>query len=219
MDTERPYIVMISSSVNGYEDQLLQIESMFNSLGYWVVMSMSGTMKVNPHLHNFDNCLKAVEGCDVFFGIIRPDCGTGRAGDECVTFQEFKHARKLNKPCWYVIDNKIKIYKNLLKTLTLREFPDTKDENLNAAITSYYDRQIRGRKHLPRVLDFFESKDFRQFDPQCFDMEDFVNHKGMAREEVTNNWMQYCNNLLEIAKFIRTNFEDKSFIDSIIKES
>ena len=144
---------MISSSVNGFEDQLLQIESVFTSLGYMVVMSMSGTMKVNPHLHNFDNCMKAVEGCDVFFGIIRPDCGTGRLDKECVTFQEFKYARELNKPCWYVIDNKIKTYKTLLKSLILREFPDTNDDDLNATITSYYDRQVRERKCLPRVLD------------------------------------------------------------------
>lgn len=219
MNDKQQYVVMISSSVNDFEDQLLQIESVFNSLGYLVVMSMSGTMKVNPRLHNFDNCMKAVEGCDVFFGIIRPDCGTGRSDDECVTFQEFKYARELNKPCWYVIDSKIKIYKNLLKSLTLREYPDTKDDSLNAAITSYYDRQIRGRKNLPRVLDIFESRDLRQFDPICFKMEDFVNHKGMPKEEITNNWMQYCNNLLEIARYIKTNFEDQSFIDSIIKES
>lgn len=210
---------MISSSVNGFEDQLLQIESVFTSLGYMVVMSMSGTMKVNPHLHNFDNCMKAVEGCDVFFGIIRPDCGTGRLDEECVTFQEFKYARELNKPCWYVIDNKIKTYKTLLKSLILREFPDTNDDDLNATITSYYDRQVRERKCLPRVLDIFESKDLRQFDPVCFKMEDFVNHKGMPKENITNNWMQYCNNLLEIARYIQTNFEDKDFIDSIIKES
>lgn len=210
---------MISSSVNGFEDQLLQIESVFTSLGYMVVMSMSGTMKVNPHLHNFDNCMKAVEGCDVFFGIIRPDCGTGRLDKECVTFQEFKYARELNKPCWYVIDNKIKTYKTLLKSLILREFPDTNDDDLNATITSYYDRQVRERKCLPRVLDIFESKDLRQFDPVCFKMEDFVNHKGMPKENITNNWMQYCNNLLEIARYIQTNFEDKDFIDSIIKES
>ena len=219
MNDIKQHIVMISSSVNGFEDQLLQIESVFTSLGYMVVMSMSGTMKVNPHLHNFDNCMKAVEGCDVFFGIIRPDCGTGRLDEECVTFQEFKYARELNKPCWYVIDNKIKTYKTLLKSLILREFPDTNDDDLNTTITSYYDRQVRERKCLPRVLDIFESKDLRQFDPVCFKMEDFVNHKGMPKENITNNWMQYCNNLLEIARYIQTNFEDKDFIDSIIKES
>lgn len=58
-----------------------------------------GSMKVDPRLHNFDNCLKAVEECDLFFGVIRPDCGTGRDGSESITFQEFKHARECHKPC------------------------------------------------------------------------------------------------------------------------
>lgn len=216
---ENLYSVMISSSVNGYEDQLLQIEGFFNGLGYAVVLSMSGTMKVDPRLHNFDNCMKAVEECDLFFGIIRPDCGTGRVEKESVTFQEFKHARECHKPSWYVIDNRIKVYKELLKTLVLREYPDTKDEEMNKAITLFFDKRTKAREKLPKVLDIFETNDLRQFDPLCFKMEDFVNHKGMAREEITNNWMQYCNNLTEIIRFINTNFANKNFIENIIKEA
>jgi len=162
--------------------------------------------------------LKAVEDCDLFFGIIRPDCGTGRVGSESITFQEFKHARKCHKPCWYVIDSQIKSYKKLLKTLVLREFPDTRDEDLNFAISAYYDKQVRGRKQLPKVLDIFETKDFRQFDPLCFEMEDFVNQKGMPKETITNNWMQYCDHELDIANFIHTNFGDRVFIEDILKE-
>lgn len=211
--------VMISSSVNGYEDQLLRIEAEFTNLDYAVVMSMSGTLRVDPRLNNFDNCLKAVEDCDLFFGIIRPDCGTGRVGNESITFQEFKHARKCHKPCWYVIDSQIKSYKKLLKTLVLREFPDTQDEDLNSAVSAYYDKQVRGRKQLPKVLDIFETKDFRQFDPLCFEMEDFVNQKGMPKETITNNWMQYCDHELDIANFIHTNFGNRVFIEDILKEA
>lgn len=211
------YTVMISSSVNGYEDQLLRIEAEFITLGYDVVLSMSGSMKVDPRLHNFDNCLQAVEACDLFFGVIRPDCGTGRVEGESVTFQEFKHARLFHKPCWFVIDNRIKHYKELLKTLVLREYPDTKDNELNQTISTYYDKQVRNRKQLPKVLDVFETKDLRKFDPLCFEMEDFVNHKGMPKDEIVNNWMQYCDHELDIAKFINKNFGDKSFIDGIIK--
>lgn len=212
------FTVMVSSSVNGFEDQLLRIEAQFITLEYDVIMSMSGSMKVDPRLHNFDNCLKAVEECDLFFGIIRPDCGTGRDGSESITFQEFKHARECHKPCWYVIDNRIKTYKNLLKSLVLREHPDTKDEDLNKAITSFYDNTIRQRKNLPRVLDLFETKDLHQFDPLCFVMEDFVNHKGLPKEEITNNWMHYYDHELDIAKYIRTNFGDKVFIANVLKE-
>lgn len=106
----------------------------------------------------------------------------------------------------------------MLKSLVLREFPDTKDEDLNNAITSFYDNTIRQRKKLPRVLDLFETKDLHLFDPLCFVMEDFVNHKGLPKEGITNNWMHYYNHELDIAKYIRTNFEDKEFIANILKE-
>lgn len=48
MEDGNVYSVMISSSVNCYEDQLLRIEAEFKGLGYAVVMSMSGTMRVDP---------------------------------------------------------------------------------------------------------------------------------------------------------------------------
>jgi len=48
--------VMISSSVNGYEDQLLRIEAEFTNLDYAVVMSMSGTLRVDPRLNNYESC-------------------------------------------------------------------------------------------------------------------------------------------------------------------
>lgn len=219
MEEEKRYSVMISSSVNGFEDQLKRIEVEFKNLGYAVVLSMSGTMKVDPRLNNFDNCLKAVENCDLFFGVIRPDCGTGRMGEKSITFNEFMHARECHKPCWFVIDNKIKVYKELLKTLVLKEHPNMSDDEMNKAIAAYYDKKIRSREKLPKVLDVFGTKDLHKFDPLCFEMEDFVNHKGIPREEVVNNWMQYCNSELEIATFIHTNFSDISYIENILKEA
>lgn len=211
------YSVMISSSVNGYEDTLMTIEGLLRGWGYDVIMSMSGSIKVNPHLHNFDNCLKAVDECDLFLGIIRPDCGTGREGKGCITFEEFKRARQLCKPCWFVIDSRIKHYKDLMKSLMLREFPNTKDEELDKFVAAFYDRKVRSREKLPLVLDLYQSKDLRKFDPLCFEMENFVNHKGVPREEITNNWMQYCDDIIDIQKFLEKNFGDKDFIDAIMK--
>ena len=152
------YKVMISSSVNGFEGMLSLFEKRIEGYGYDVILSMSGKMKVNPHLGNFDNCLKAVEECDVFLGIIRTDCGTGLEGESCITFKEFKYARELCKPCWFIIDNRIKYYKNLLRNLVLREHPITKDDDLNKFIASYYDKKIKSREEnqLPRVLDLYK---------------------------------------------------------------
>lgn len=93
------YTIMVSSSVNGFETQLNLIFTYLTQLGFNVVMSKEGTLKVSPRLGSFGSCLKAVEDCDLFFGIIRKNCGTGRM-DECsITFEEFKRARKCGKPC------------------------------------------------------------------------------------------------------------------------
>lgn len=213
------YKVMISSSMNGFEGMLSLFEKRIEGFGYDVILSMSGKIKVNPHLGNFDNCLKAVEECDVFLGIIRTDCGTGREGDSCITFDEFKYARKLGKPCWFIIDNKVKYYKYLLRNLNLREHPTTKDDDLKGFIESYYDRKVRNREDLPRVLELYKSKEHRIFDPLCFEMEDFVNHKGTPKSEVKNNWMQYCNfdKPQESFDFIDRNIGNKQFVDDIIK--
>ncbi len=213
------YKVMISSSVNGYEAMLRLFEKRIEGYGYDVILSMSGKIKVNPHLGNYANCLKAVGECDAFFGIIRTDCGTGRAGESSITFEEFKCARELNKPCWYIIDTKVKFYRGLLKTLVLNEHPTCKDEDLRSFLASYYDRKVRNREKLPRVLELYKSRDIRAFDPLCFEMEDFVNHKGIPKSEVKNNWMQYCDfdKPDESFDFIDRNLGNIKFVDDIIK--
>lgn len=216
-DGEEKITVMVSSSVNGFEDQLNGIEAMLNSWGYEVWMSKSGTIKVNPHLHNFDNCLKAVEECDLFLGIIRLDCGTGREADGCVTFEEFKKARELNKPCWFIVDSRLKHYRDLMKVLELREYPLTHDEDLNDFMKGYYDRKVCNREKLPIVGKLYKSKDVHKFDPLCFEMEDFVNHKGEKKENIINNWMQYCDGLIDIQKYLSANFGNKKFIKDILK--
>ena len=216
---EERYKVMISSSVNGFEGMLRLFEKRIEGYGYDVILSMSGKIKVNPHLGNFANCLKAVEECDAFLGIIRTDCGTGRGGERCITFDEFKYARELGKPCWFIIDKKVKYFKELLKTLILREHPTATDKDLQDFLASYYDKKMRNRESLPRVLELYMSKDLRAFDPLCFEMEDFVNHKGIPKSEVKNNWMQYCNfeKPEESFDFIECNLGNTEFVDNIIK--
>lgn len=216
---EDKYKVMISSSVNGFEAMLHLYEKRLEYYGYDVILSMSGKIKVNPHLGNFENCLKAVEECDAFLGFIRTDCGTGREGDSCITFDEFKYARKLCKPCWFIIDNKVKYYKKLVRILELREKTLTDDEEFNSFTASFYDRKVRSREKLPHVLEVYQSKEIRTFDPLCFEMEDFVNHKGIPKSEVKNNWMQYCNfdKPEESFDFIDRNLGNTQFVDDIIK--
>lgn len=215
------YTIMVSSSVNGFETQLNLIFTYLTQLGFKVVMSKEGTLKVSPRLGSFGSCLKAAEDCDLFFGIIRKNCGTGRM-DECsITFEEFKRARKCGKPCWYIIDEDIKVARMLLiKKLEMREYPRTKNKFFNKCISMYYDFNIRMRKSLPKVLQLYKPDKSHYFDEECFAMEDFVNQKEIKnRAEVSNNWMQYCDfsDWTQIKRFLDTNFNDKPFIDLIMK--
>ena len=214
---EKQYTVMISSSVYGFEDQLDRIAAIFRTLGYHVVMSKEGSLPVNPRLGNFENCLKAVEDCDLFFGIIRPNCGTGTSNNKSITFQEFERARELQKPSWFVIDNKVKWYKDLIRCLRMRMNPKTPHEDLNTFLKDFIKTTQDNKKKLPRVMDIFEPDESRTFDPECLTMERFVNQQGVPRDEVTNNWMQYYNSLTDIEMYISTNFGDRNFIDNILK--
>ena len=214
---EKQYTVMISSSVYGFEDQLDRIAAIFRTLDYNVVMSKEGSLQVNPRLGNFENCLKAVENCDLFFGIIRPNCGTGSSNNKSITLQEFEHARELQKPSWFVIDNKVKWYKDLIRCLRMRIHPKTPYEDFNSFIKDFIKTTQDNHQRLPKVIDIFEPDESRTFDLECLTMERFVNQLEVPRSVVTNNWMQYYNSLTDIEKYISTNFGDRNFIDNILK--
>ena len=94
--------IMVSSSVYGFENELTQICALLKKMGYEVWNSHKGTIKVDPTLSNLDNCLCAVECCDLFLGIIRTNCGTGNIDGKNITFEEMKKAVELKKPYWFL---------------------------------------------------------------------------------------------------------------------
>src|SRR5665811_347642 len=65
--------VMVASTIFGYEDQLEQICATLQGYKYEVWNSHMKTIPVHPGLSNTDNCLRAVESCDVFLASFVPD--------------------------------------------------------------------------------------------------------------------------------------------------
>ena len=55
--SSRKVKIMVGSTVYGFEDQLSQIAAQLNTLGYDVLSSHYGSIKVNPHLSNIQNCI------------------------------------------------------------------------------------------------------------------------------------------------------------------
>jgi len=52
-------------------------------MGYDVVNSHTGRIKVDPNLPNLRNCLNAIEECDLFLGIISPYYSIGNIKNCC----------------------------------------------------------------------------------------------------------------------------------------
>ena len=76
-EAERRVRILVSSAVIGHEDLLEIIYSTLERFGYEVLMSHKGTLPIDPDISAMMSCLKEVEQCDVFLGVILPRYGSG----------------------------------------------------------------------------------------------------------------------------------------------
>lgn len=114
---DRPRI-MISSTVYGVEELLERIYAVLTGFGYEVWSSHMGTMPTISQVSAFENCIKAVEACDLFLGLITPRYGSGVAkGEISITHQELVAAIELNKPRWLLAHHNVVFARSLLRQL------------------------------------------------------------------------------------------------------
>lgn len=217
------YTVMVSSSVLDFETDLDVICSYLRELGYNVVCSKEGTLSADSRFNNFDNCYKAAENCDLFLGIIRPYMGSGKdKNGKSVTFNEFIHARKAHRPCWYIIDKRIDWTDEFSRALELRQIPKGFSKVFTWLWKCNY-RWMKSHRHkMPHLLDLFKEDRSRRFSPECFEMKNFVNQKGIYApedNEIRNNWMQYCYGIQEMKTWIKTNFGNRAMIEENVREA
>jgi hypothetical protein len=106
--------IFVSSTVYGTETDLDQIHATLKGYGYDVVMSKEGTVYVPIGVSNEEACLRAVEDCDLFLGIIFPRYGSG------ITHKEFSRAIELDKPRWFVTHHYVPFARDLLKQYMFR---------------------------------------------------------------------------------------------------
>lgn len=100
--------LLVSSTVYGFEDLLDQVYAVLHGFGYEVWMSHKGTVPVDPGKTAFENCLEAVDRCDLFLSIITPFYGSGKVdGELSITHQELLRAIEKNKPRWIVAHDHI----------------------------------------------------------------------------------------------------------------
>lgn len=112
--------VMVSSCVYGIEELLEQVFAILSGAGFTVWMSYKGTVPVHPGKSNFDNCLAAVDACDLFLGILTTRYGSGRdteAGTPSITHREVMRALEFEKPRWFLAHHDLVFARRLLSDL------------------------------------------------------------------------------------------------------
>jgi hypothetical protein len=111
--------ILVSSAVYGHEDLLDSIYALLTSYGYRVVMSHKGTMPVDSDDTAMANCIKAVEECDLFLGVILPRYGSGKESRDApsITHREMERAIELNKPRWFLVHENVAIARQLLEQM------------------------------------------------------------------------------------------------------
>ena len=109
-------MILVSSAVYGYEDLLDSIYALLEGFGYQVQMSHRGTIPIDTNQTAMDNCLKAVDECDLFLGLILPWYGSGKEEEDglSITHREALRAIELNKPRWFLVHEHVVVARQLL---------------------------------------------------------------------------------------------------------
>lgn len=118
MTAGKKLIIFVSSAVHGNEDLLNKIYSSLKGYGYEVWMSNKGTVPNNSRLSNVENCLVAVQNCDLFLGLITPFYGSGKEGNNpSITHLELRKAIEINKLRWVLAHERVNFARIFLQNL------------------------------------------------------------------------------------------------------
>ena len=119
MAKKKKLIVMVSSTVYGIEELLERIYAILTRFDYEVWMSHKGTVPVISTRSTFDNCLYAVEQCDLFLGLVTTHYGSGKedASALSIAHQELLRAIELDKPRWILAHDQVVFARTLLTNL------------------------------------------------------------------------------------------------------
>lgn len=123
---EKRLTILVSSTVYGHEDLLDLIHGTLTTLGYEVWMSHAGTIRTFSNRTAFENCLDAVDRCDLFFSFITKNYGSGRESprETSITHRELRRAIELDKPRWALAHHDVVFARNLLRSIGIGTIED-----------------------------------------------------------------------------------------------
>lgn len=186
--------IMVASTIYGFSDQIEQICATIDSYDrYEVWNSHLKTIPVNPDLSNAENCLNAVQNCDLLFGIIRPRYGAVIDGGISITHQEIRRSIKLRKPRWFIAHRDITIARKLLNQYRF-------DQDGNPVVGFAY-RPTAVMDDI-RVIDLYNEAILNDIPP-----EDRVGH-----------WVDEFFKMDDILRCIQTQFQDVERVRKIVNQ-
>ncbi|MBH1943480.1 DUF4062 domain-containing protein [Erythrobacter sp. YJ-T3-07] len=191
--------VMVSSTVYGIRPLLKQVFAMLTGYGHEVLMSDGATVAVDPRKHNFDSCIRAVESCDLFFGLITPSYGTGVSAKEnrSVTHMELLKAIELERPRFMLCHQAVVSSRVLLNTLAYEKKPlKGTDGRAPLSLTS---KAIIG-------------------DIRTIDMLEAALNEGPDFDDRTNHWVQEYESEEDVKRFVATNFDPEGHNREILED-
>lgn len=176
--------LMVSSSVYGHEGLLDQVFGVLAGYGFDVWMSHKGTIPVLFQATAFESCLRAVQDCDFFLGIITSRYGSGKDGEEqSITHLEIKRAVELGKPRVFLVHRDVVVARQLL-----RQFRYEKDGT----------KRDRSFFKPTAVID----------DIRVIDMYEDAIREGLPLAERTGNWAQTYDSPESLLLFLRSQFSN-----------
>jgi hypothetical protein len=197
--SNRKLTILVSSTVYGIEELLDRVYVLLTAYGYEVWMSHKGTVPVRSDRTAFENCLAAVEKCDLFLGIITPHYGSGqdkkKPDEPSITHREIQLAIKLKKPRWLLAHDHVVFAWSLLKNLGHKGKAGRQKLKATFNSTPILDDL--------RVLDLYE--------------EAIID--GIPLAERNGNWVQKFRSTEDGSLFVGSQFFRYQEVEQFIKEN
>lgn len=195
MKSGKKPVIFISSTVYGIEELLERIYAILTSFGYEVWLSHKGTVPVFSNKSAFENCITAVEKCDLFLGIITPYYGSGVDQDEdvSITHKELRKALELKKPRWLLSHDHVVFARSFLEKLGYKTAEERK--KLILAKSSIFGDL--------RTIDMYEEAIFSE----------------MPLRERRGNWVQKCKSTEDALLFTTAQFYRFQEVEAFIREN
>lgn len=181
--------------------------ALYSAFGYEVWMSHKGTMPVYSNKSALENCLKAVEDCDLFLGVIAPYYGSSGKNVLSFTHQEMKKAIELKKPRWLLAHDHVVFARQFLRDLGYANRKERSALNLKEKAASISDI---------RVIDMYEDAILNHID--LIERQGNWVQKYQSDEDAQLFAVAQFSRYIEAEKFVQENLKDTAKVLQVSKK-